>query len=97
MLLRSIPGLTRTYRLRRYFLPRRIFPSSIAYLPPIICAQTRTEATKHYEAKVDYIRTNLEALQETIQKKQENMNMLIQILQMKLQQQASGGKETKAS
>ena len=50
---------------------------------------------KHYEAKVDYIRTNLEALQETIQKKQENMNYLINVLQMKLQQQASG-KEPKA-
>ncbi|KAH9884208.1 Prefoldin-domain-containing protein [Cubamyces lactineus] len=57
--------------------------------------KTRAQAMKHYEAKVDYIRTNLEALQETIQKKQENMNYLINVLQMKLQQQASG-KETKA-
>ena len=57
--------------------------------------QTRAQATKHYEAKVEYIRTNLEALQETIQKKQENMNYLINVLQMKLQQQA-GGKEAKA-
>ncbi|KAH9938797.1 Prefoldin alpha subunit [Epithele typhae] len=58
--------------------------------------KTRAEATKHYESKVEYIRTNLEALQETIQKKQENMNYLINILQMKLQQQA-GGKDGKAS
>ena len=57
--------------------------------------QTRAQATKHYEAKVEYIRTNLEALQETIQKKQENMNYLINVLQMKLQQQA-GGKEAEA-
>ncbi|KAI0324560.1 Prefoldin-domain-containing protein [Cubamyces sp. BRFM 1775] len=57
--------------------------------------KTRAQAMKHYEAKVDYIRTNLEALQETIQKKQENMNYLINVLQMKLQQQASG-KESKA-
>ena len=57
--------------------------------------QTRAQATKHYSAKVEFIRTNLEALQETIQKKQENMNYLINVLQMKLQQQA-GGKEAKA-
>lgn len=57
--------------------------------------QTRAQALKHYESKVEYIRMNLEALQETIQKKQENMNYLINILQMKLQQQA-GGKEVKA-
>ncbi|TBU38886.1 Prefoldin-domain-containing protein [Dichomitus squalens] len=56
--------------------------------------KTRPQAMKHYESKVEYIRTNLEALQETIQKKQENMNYLINVLQMKLQQQASG-KETK--
>nr|VWO99853.1 Uncharacterized protein [Ganoderma boninense] len=57
--------------------------------------QTRPQALKHYESKVEYIRTNLEALQETIQKKQENMNYLINVLQMKLQQQA-GGKDSKA-
>ena len=50
---------------------------------------------KHYESKVEYIRTNLEALQETIQKKQEFMKELIAVLQMKLQQQASG-KDSKA-
>ncbi|KAI0820923.1 hypothetical protein BC628DRAFT_1422582 [Trametes gibbosa] len=56
------------------------------------------KALKHYEAKVEFIRTNLEALQETIQKKQENMNYLINVLQMKLQQQQqqqAGGKEVK--
>ncbi|KAI0631777.1 Prefoldin-domain-containing protein [Trametes polyzona] len=57
--------------------------------------KTRAQALKHYESKVEFIRTNLEALQETIQKKQENMNYLINVLQMKLQQQA-GGKEAKA-
>ncbi|PIL32472.1 hypothetical protein GSI_05175 [Ganoderma sinense ZZ0214-1] len=57
--------------------------------------RTRAQALKHYESKVEYIRTNLEALQETIQKKQENMNYLINVLQMKLQQQA-GGKDSKA-
>ncbi|OBZ73373.1 Prefoldin subunit 5 [Grifola frondosa] len=48
--------------------------------------KSRAQALKHYEAKVDYIRTNLEALQETIQKKQDNMNYLINVLQMKLQE-----------
>ncbi|KAM5541534.1 hypothetical protein V8D89_004724 [Ganoderma adspersum] len=57
--------------------------------------KTRAQALKHYESKVEYIRTNLEALQETIQKKQENMNYLINVLQMKLQQQGSG-KDSKA-
>ena len=57
--------------------------------------QTRAQALKHYETKVEFIRTNLEALQETITKKQENMNYLINVLQMKLQQQASA-KDAKA-
>ncbi|KAH9850448.1 Prefoldin alpha subunit [Lenzites betulinus] len=61
--------------------------------------KTRAQALKHYEAKVEFIRTNLEALQETIQKKQENMNYLINILQMKLQQQQqqlqAGGSQVK--
>ncbi|KAI0641679.1 Prefoldin alpha subunit [Trametes maxima] len=57
--------------------------------------KTRAQALKHYESKVEYIRTNVEALQETIQKKQDNMNYLISVLQAKLQQQA-GGKEAKA-
>ena len=50
---------------------------------------------KHYETKVEFIRTNLEALQETITKKQDNMNYLINVLQLKLQEQASG-KDAKA-
>jgi prefoldin alpha subunit len=40
---------------------------------------------KHYEAKVKYIQTNLDTLQETIQKKQENMSHLVNIMQSKLQ------------
>jgi len=56
--------------------------------------KNRAEASKHYQAKVDYIRTNLETLQETIQKKQDNMNYLINVMQMKLQEQ-SAGKESK--
>ncbi|KAI0033587.1 Prefoldin alpha subunit [Vararia minispora EC-137] len=51
--------------------------------------KTRAEAVKHYEGKIDYIRTNLETLQETIQKKQDNMSVVASILQSKLQAQAS--------
>jgi len=50
-------------------------------------SQTRDQALKHYGAKVDYIRTNLEALEETIQKKRDNMNYLINVMQAKLQAQ----------
>ncbi|KAJ7812295.1 hypothetical protein B0H14DRAFT_2377656, partial [Mycena olivaceomarginata] len=49
--------------------------------------QTRAQAVKHYSAKVEYIRTNLETLQDTISKKQDNVNSLIGVMQAKLQQQ----------
>lgn len=49
--------------------------------------KTRQEATKHYQAKADFVRGNLEKLQETIERKQENMNVLVNIMQMKLQQE----------
>jgi len=61
----------------------------------VITSQTRAQALKHYNAKVDYIRSNLETLQEAIQRKQENMNLLIGVLQNKLTEEAgsaSGGK-----
>ncbi|KAG1820031.1 Prefoldin subunit-domain-containing protein [Suillus variegatus] len=48
--------------------------------------KSRAQATKYYETKVEYIRTNLDTLQETIQKKQENMSYLINVMQAKLQQ-----------
>ncbi|KIM64596.1 hypothetical protein SCLCIDRAFT_15177 [Scleroderma citrinum Foug A] len=50
--------------------------------------KTRAEATKYYTSKVDFIRSNLETLSETIQKKQENVNYLINVMQAKLQAQA---------
>ena len=40
---------------------------------------------KHYEEKIEYIKTNLDTLQETIQKKQDNMSYLVNIIQSKLQ------------
>jgi len=53
--------------------------------------KSRTQALKHYSTKVDYIRTNLETLEDTIQKKRENMNYLVNILQNKIQTQTQGG------
>jgi len=55
--------------------------------------QTRPQATKYYESKVDFIRNNLEALQETIQKKQENMGYLTNVMQAKLQAETAGEKK----
>ncbi|KAJ7901134.1 Prefoldin [Mycena olivaceomarginata] len=49
--------------------------------------KTRAQAVKHYTAKVEYIRTNLETLQDTISKKQDNVNSVIGVMQAKLQQQ----------
>jgi prefoldin alpha subunit len=47
---------------------------------------------KHYEAKVEFIRTNLDTLQETIQKKQDNMNYVVNVMQSKLQVKAQSTK-----
>ncbi|KAH9946748.1 Prefoldin-domain-containing protein [Amylocystis lapponica] len=52
--------------------------------------KSRAQALKHYESKVDYIRTNLDTLQDTIQKKQDNLNYLMNVMQAKLQTQTSG-------
>jgi len=41
---------------------------------------------KYYEGKIEYIKTNLDALQETIEKKQDNMSYLLTVIQSKLQQ-----------
>ncbi|KAI9433150.1 Prefoldin-domain-containing protein [Lactarius indigo] len=47
--------------------------------------KTRGQAVKHYERKIEFIKTNLDTLQETIQKKQDNMNYLVNVIQSKLQ------------
>ncbi|CCO29723.1 putative prefoldin subunit 5 AltName: Full=Byr1-binding protein Bob1 [Rhizoctonia solani AG-1 IB] len=46
---------------------------------------TRPEATKYYQTKVDFITTNLNTLQTTIESKQQNMNYLLQVIQTKMQ------------
>ncbi|KAG5335864.1 putative prefoldin subunit 5 [Termitomyces sp. T112] len=50
--------------------------------------KTRPQALKHYSDKVEYIRTNLETLEDTITKKRDNMAYLTNILQQKIQAQA---------
>jgi prefoldin alpha subunit len=54
--------------------------------------QTRAQAVKHYEEKIEFIKTNLDALQETIQKKQDNMSYLVNVIQSKLQSRPPQGK-----
>ena len=48
---------------------------------------------KHYEQKIEYIKTNLDALQETIQKKQDNMSYLVNVIQSKLQSHTPQGND----
>lgn len=48
--------------------------------------KTRAQAVKYYEGKIEYIKTNLDTLQETIEKKQDNMSYLLTVIQSKLQQ-----------
>ncbi|KAK7452130.1 subunit of tubulin prefoldin [Stygiomarasmius scandens] len=49
--------------------------------------KTRPQALKHYKGKVDYIQKNLETLEDTIQKKRDNMNAIMGVMQAKLQSQ----------
>jgi prefoldin alpha subunit len=51
----------------------------------ILRRQTRAQAVKHYERKIEFIKKNLDTLQDTIQKKQDNMNYLVNVIQSKLQ------------
>ncbi|CAE6465057.1 unnamed protein product [Rhizoctonia solani] len=48
-------------------------------------SKTRPEATKYYQTKVDFITSNLNTLQTTIESKQQNMNYLLQVMQAKMQ------------
>jgi len=49
--------------------------------------KSRADATKHYQKKMDFVKSNLERLQETIEKKQDNMNYLLNVMQVKMSQQ----------
>jgi len=53
--------------------------------------QTRKQALKLYNDKIEYIRTNADMLEETIQKKGDNMNVVTSILQQKIAQETADG------
>ncbi|KAI6126929.1 Prefoldin [Pisolithus sp. B1] len=59
--------------------------------------KTREEARKYYSSKVEYIRSNLESLSETIQKKQENVNYLINVMQAKIGEQSQSPAQASTS
>lgn len=49
--------------------------------------QNKDEATKHYTTKQEFVQGNLETLQKTIERKQDNAQSVVQVLQMKMQEQ----------
>ena len=49
--------------------------------------QNKAEATKHYTTKTEFVQGNLETLQKTIERKQDNVQSVVQVLQMKMQEQ----------
>ncbi|KAG8920909.1 hypothetical protein FRC01_000536, partial [Tulasnella sp. 417] len=51
----------------------------------------------HYQKKADFVKSNLEKLQETIEKKQENMNFLLNVMQVKMAQQQRQGAASSTS
>jgi len=59
----------------------------------LTAVQSTADATVHYKGKVEFVTKNLESLQEAIQKKQDNLNYLVSIVQSKAaeeREQASG-------
>ncbi|WWD22330.1 prefoldin, alpha subunit [Kwoniella shandongensis] len=53
--------------------------------------KNKAEATEHYTSKTNFVQGNLETLQKTIERKQENVQSVMQVLQMKMQQQQQAG------
>jgi prefoldin alpha subunit len=74
-----------------YFVKKVCTSSPHPRVPLISASQTRPQAIKYYQGKVELLRKNLEALQETIQKRQESLNTVNAVLQQKLQAQAKAG------
>ncbi|WVN87362.1 prefoldin, alpha subunit [Cryptococcus depauperatus CBS 7841] len=48
--------------------------------------KTKDEAAQHYKSKSEYVQSNLETLQKTIEKKQDNVHSVQQVLSIKMQQ-----------
>lgn len=63
------------------------FLRTIASILIVFLWQSYPDAIKHYNSKVDYLNGNLAKLEETIGKKRENMDMLVQLMQKKLQEE----------
>ncbi|KZS90052.1 Prefoldin alpha subunit [Sistotremastrum niveocremeum HHB9708] len=51
--------------------------------------KTRVEALTHYRRKVEFVSQNIETLETTISKKQDNLSYVVNIMQSKLQAQQS--------
>jgi len=49
--------------------------------------KTTAEAVTHYKAKVEFVKKNIDSLQEALQTKQDNLTYLVNILQVKMVQQ----------
>ncbi|CED85234.1 prefoldin alpha subunit [Phaffia rhodozyma] len=50
-------------------------------------SKTRKEALTHYTSKTQFVKKNLDTLQGTIEKKQENVQMVMQLMMQRQQQQ----------
>ncbi|KGB77206.1 prefoldin alpha subunit [Cryptococcus deuterogattii R265] len=59
--------------------------------------KTKAEATTHYTSKSEFVQTNLDTLQQSIETKQNNVQSVQQVLAMKMQQaQGAAASEQKA-
>ena len=56
--------------------------------------QTRKEAIALYTSKVEFVQKNLDTLQSTIERKQDNLQSCVGILQMKMQEERAGQAST---
>jgi prefoldin alpha subunit len=71
---------------------KKVRDSFVSCLPglALTTVQSTADATVHYKGKVEFVTKNLESLQEAIQKKQENLNYLVNlIVQNKATEEAS--------
>ena len=55
--------------------------------------KSRADAVKHYTGKIDYVKGNLDKLQETVTKKQDNLQYIVGLLAAKEQGLVTSGKE----
>ncbi|KZO97245.1 Prefoldin-domain-containing protein [Calocera viscosa TUFC12733] len=56
-------------------------------------SKTRDQATLHYERKIEFVDNNLRTVQGAIEKKQENLNLVLQVMQMRMGQATQAPKE----